>query len=72
MAGRELRRFPGLTAEDMEVLRELEPDAARAFEREIRRQLRSDQRHLKAGVAALAAASRCPTGRRIPRRPPGE
>lgn len=39
------RRFPGLSREDVEVLEQLPPGAARAYERELRSQLRSEQRH---------------------------
>ena len=63
---RALRRFPGLTEADMAVLRALGPAEARAFERELRAQLRSDERHRRATDAAVAAAKHRPTGRRIP------
>jgi hypothetical protein len=52
---RDLRRFPGLTSDDMAVLRALAPPAARAYENELRRQAASDRRHREHTVSGLDA-----------------
>lgn len=44
-SGRSLRRFPHLTRADVELLEQLEPDAARAFEAFLRQQHRGDREH---------------------------